>query len=1123
MSSAGQTVESYSSSVKIIERFQKAIQLEKDLESPSSLDGFVPSRTVFSSLDYMLQVRRESEQAAFTWTGPFGSGKSSFALLVAALLGQSSVKQEKASLLLGDTATEFREAFCDRGDGFKILAVVGSRTSAAQAIYDCAVSKGLISAQADVSDKAVAEAIFNAVTLDGAAPVVLIVDEMGKFLEHEAQANGDIFIFQLLAELASRSAGKLILVGILHQAIDQYGAALSRSLQDEWSKIQGRFSDVAISPPGEEQLELIAQAINGKGPPDDSDASFSLVAEMLGKNRPLDEAALEAQLRQSFPLHPSVACLLGPLSRRRFGQNQRSIFGFLNSTERGGFRDFLSQASYPELYTPEDFWEYLRSNLDAAITSSSDGHRWAVAIEGVDRCEGTGGTHEHLAVLKTVAVIDLFKERSGIRPNRELINACVQLSSENLDGILEDLVNWSLITERNFSDSFVLYAGSDFNVAQEIEDAIAQLEDIDPSAITRMSGLQPVLAKRHYHETGALRWFDQIPLPASEAVDFAQSYKPSGATCGAFVVLLPTEGESETDLKRIQGDVLKAAGQFDIVPGVVPRADLLLDRLKEAQALELLRERHPALLTDKVAEKEVEERLTGAQLSLRNLFEGVFDEIKWRYSTRKSEAPAQRSELSELASILAAKRFKQSPTIKNELLNRVRPSASAVAAQNSLLKAMVSQAGRERLGFDGYPAEAGLFHSIILEGGLYQQVADGSWSFSEPGKEGALDKLNLAPIWSAADEFLEQKSDGLVELTEIYDCWAKPPYGLKSGLIPLMFVTYLMTRSDRLAFYRDTVFQVSITDVDIEVLTSDPRQIHVRKLSIDDSSKELMAALSSLVKYHGGPDEALDVGRALVGLFDNLPSWTKRTANLSDETKKVREALKRARDPHKFIFDDLPTALGAKPGELEPASIKDLATKVEDGLSELGSAYDGLIDNIRMLLFAELKVKGSQIAELNARASNMQKLTGDFQLEAFISRLTVYSDENSQLEGLVSLAASKPPKDWTDADIDRAKLKLVELSRKFIKSETYGRVRGRKAKRHAIGLIFNDGTQKEPFVGEFNISENEKHQAEALAISIDDWCGQQFDADKPIILAALAKLSEKYASDLLADEQLELI
>ena len=42
-------------------------------------------------------------------------------------------------------------------------------------------------------------------------------------------------------------------------------------------------------------------------------------------------------------MHPIVSSLLGPISRRRFGQNQRSIFGFLNSSEPLGFQDFLKE------------------------------------------------------------------------------------------------------------------------------------------------------------------------------------------------------------------------------------------------------------------------------------------------------------------------------------------------------------------------------------------------------------------------------------------------------------------------------------------------------------------------------------------------------------------------------------------------------------------------------------------------------------------------------------------------------------------------------------------------------------------------------------------------------------
>ena len=57
-------------------------------------------------------------------------------------------------------------------------------------------------------------------------------------------------------------------------------------------------------------------------------------------------------LEACWPLHPVVACLLGPISRRRFGQNQRSIFGFLNSSEPHGFQDFLNDTAAEESVRP---------------------------------------------------------------------------------------------------------------------------------------------------------------------------------------------------------------------------------------------------------------------------------------------------------------------------------------------------------------------------------------------------------------------------------------------------------------------------------------------------------------------------------------------------------------------------------------------------------------------------------------------------------------------------------------------------------------------------------------------------------------------------------------------------
>ena len=62
-------------------------------------------------------------------------------------------------------------------------------------------------------------------------------------------------------EAAARCSGRLVVVGILHQAFEQYASRLGRDVRDEWAKIQGRFSDVPLIAGVEEVVGLIGRAI----------------------------------------------------------------------------------------------------------------------------------------------------------------------------------------------------------------------------------------------------------------------------------------------------------------------------------------------------------------------------------------------------------------------------------------------------------------------------------------------------------------------------------------------------------------------------------------------------------------------------------------------------------------------------------------------------------------------------------------------------------------------------------------------------------------------------------------------------------------------------------------------
>ena len=272
---------------------------------------------------------------------------------------------------------------------------------------------------------------------------------MGKFLEAAAHDGSDIHLFQQLAECASRSGGRVIVVGILHQAFDEYAHRLSRQMRDEWSKIQGRFVDLVVNTAGDEQIDLLGRAIESDHRPKPPGSLAEGVARLVhGQSSP----HLAEMLEDCWPLHPVVACLLGPLARRRFGQNQRSIFGFLNSAEPQGFQDFLRNASDADLFGPDRLWDYLRINLEPSILASPDGHRWALAADALGRCEAMGGGNLHLRVLKVIAVVDLLKDRSGLVASPDLLKRAVPgCGNKKLAAALADLQDWSLIVFRKFA------------------------------------------------------------------------------------------------------------------------------------------------------------------------------------------------------------------------------------------------------------------------------------------------------------------------------------------------------------------------------------------------------------------------------------------------------------------------------------------------------------------------------------------------------------------------------------------------------------------------------------------------------------------------------------------------
>ena len=575
--------------------------------------------------------------------------------------------------------------------------------------------------------------------------------------------------------------------------------------------------------------------------------------------------------------------------------------------------------------------------------------------------------------------------------------------------------------------------------------------------------------------------------------------------------------KTEEVAERICRKVACRSGVFDIVAGVSQRAWGIPDLARELVALEQVRDEVLDLLGDRVARSEVYARIADLQGKLEGEVGRAFNSARWyRRGGRKNNRMTY-AELNSLASKLADIKFYATPRIHNELLCRVRPSSSATAGLNALLRHMVNHEGEIRLGIKGFPAEGGLFASLLNITRLYRKTKKYGWRFSDPRK-GRGDPSNLTPAWEVAQNLLQADGARTVSAYEIYEVWRAEPYGIKEGLLPILFVAFFLSQRQALAWYREGIFQANVSDLDIDYLTGNPKDIQLRWMDLSEVSRSLLSSLADVVRDLDKDNtladlEPIDVARGLVAVYDQLPTWVCRTQCISENAKRIRELFKRANDPNKLIFDDIPKILTGNKDIVGKKALLAIAGQIRSGLIELREAYPVMLGRLRGRLLAELQVANTSpalLAELRSRANNIRNLSGDHRLEAFIVRIANFSDSDESMESLASMAVNKPVQSWVDADIDRAAVQLAEMAQKFVHIEAFAHIKGRPDKRHAMALVVGMSGSSTTMHSEFDITDRERDEVDELITRLVAVLEESGEDRCNVILATLTELSARY-------------
>ncbi|MBS1573347.1 MAG: AAA family ATPase, partial [Bacteroidetes bacterium] len=346
--------------------------------------------------------------------------------------------------------------------------------------------------------------------------LILVIDEFGKFLEYAAQNSPEkeLYFIQQLSEFANNPDHNIILLTAVHQNFDAYAFALTNTQKQEWTKVKGRFREITFNEPVEQLLFLAAEHLQ-QNSSDKTTAGEIKSALTIAKNSKAFNINAEYANEISSKLFPLdlIAANILTLSLQKYGQNERSLFSFLESTDHTGINSFDKRNN--PFYNASCVYDYLTFNFYSYINSryNPDFAAWSAiknSLEEVERLFDENLT-DYAKILKTIGLLNITAAAGSDLGKDFLVHySSTCLGIKNPAKLIDTLENRKVILYRTYNKRFVLFAGTDLDISSALIEAGNRVSEISDVAtlLNRYYQLPPVLAKSYSYLNGTPRMFE---------------------------------------------------------------------------------------------------------------------------------------------------------------------------------------------------------------------------------------------------------------------------------------------------------------------------------------------------------------------------------------------------------------------------------------------------------------------------------------------------------------------------------------------------------------------------------------------------------------------------------------
>ena len=647
------------------------------------------------------------------------------------------------------------------------------------------------------------------------------------------------------------------------------------------------------------------------------------------------------------------------MSIQRYGQNERTLFSFLESTGGGSLQAFKD--SEHTTYNLADVYDYDIYNFHSFLSEINlDSAAWAGIRVSLERVEGLFDTEvadDAIKLVKTIGMINLFGNAGVSFTKKDLsLYAKNALGIISPEGVIDLLAQHKIIRYAEYKSQYVLFEGTDVNIENELLKAsgiVPRSKDVVDKLLENFS-LPVEFANAAYYRKGTPRYFEYV------ISDYPINKQPQSEIDG-YINLVFNESLTLEKLKQETSTVEEA-----ILYAYFKRTDKVIDHIWMLDKLAYVQNIVDS--ADKVAHRELK-ALMNHERGLLNasVLDALFrysQDVVWVYRGNEFQIDSKTS-FNKFLSRICDEVYFSTPIYINEMVNKHKPSGAMSLARVNYLSHLLENSTEYNLGFEDsmFKPEKTIYLTLLKNTGIHRLFL-GTYELDAPKEE------SFSDLWNVCEAFLEGSKEKPRKLAELINTLKARPFKLKQGVIDLWIPTYLIIKKNDYSLYNDSgVFIPFINREVLDIMQKSPGGFQIKAFNVEgvklDLYNKYREALSLSQDSEFTAASLIETIRPFLVFYKKLNKYTKQTKRLKKTTLQFRNVLSTAKDPEKTFFEDLPRALGFKDSVLASNDevLKSYVDLLQNAIRELRSCYVNLIGRIENALVDSLSLNSTDFIQ----------------------------------------------------------------------------------------------------------------------------------------------------------------